>query len=149
MKKFKQFLNENDESGYSKIKNDLKYTPTISAGKRIVSSALGKMSPAAGRAFGPVSNLVSGDTVGAALSTGARSNPLGLIYSTMMIADTASASTIPTDAEAEEIRSKDELLSNAMNPGQNPVSKKAPDELKREEWRRKEQLRLANQQETQ
>ena len=141
MKRFTEYLLEAEQSKLKELKDTLQDTPTVAMGKKLISSGLGMMSSAAGKAFGPVSNIASGDVVGTALSLGSRASPLGLAHSVLSMGKEANASPYPLESEVEEVVKKDELLSNAMNPLENTVTGKAPVELKRSEWRRKEKQR--------
>jgi hypothetical protein len=141
MKRFKEYLLEAEENKLKELKTTLQDTPAISMGKKLISSGLGAISSAAGKAFGPITNIASGDVVGTALSLGSRTSPIGMAHSVLTMGKEANATPYPLESDVEEVVRKDELLSNAMNPLENPVTGKAPVELKRSEWRRKERER--------
>ncbi len=141
MKRFKEYLLEAEENKLKELKTTLQDTPAISMGKKLISSGLGAISSAAGKAFGPVTNIASGDVIGTALSLGSRTSPIGMAHSVLSMGNEANADPYPMESEVEEVERKDKLLSDAMNPMQNPVTGKAPVELKRQEWREKERER--------
>jgi hypothetical protein len=136
MLRFKQYILEAEENKLKELKTTLQDTPAISIGKKLISSGLGAISSAAGKAFGPVTNIASGDVIGTALSLGSRASPIGMAHSVLSMGKEANASPIMMEPERKEQEEKDELLASAMNPSNNPVPQKAPVELKRSEWRR-------------
>jgi hypothetical protein len=83
------------------------------------------------------------DPVSTAIETAAAkiSPTLGSVASMYGLADAifgkeANSPTTMMEPEKQEQEEKDELLSAAMNPSNNPVPQIAPAELKRSEWRR-------------
>ena len=143
MKTFKQFLIEKEKNPFEEIKSDLQDTPGMSIGKRMVSRGVGAVNTAAGKAVSPLVGAAQGDVLSTMFALGRNASPIGLAHTVLTLGNDAEAAPPMMEPEVEEQKKKDSLLASAMNPQDNPVASKAPVELKRDEFRRKEEERQA------
>jgi len=141
---FKQFLIEEEKSAFQEVKADLEDTPAISMGKKLVAKGANMVTQGAGNLVGPVSSIAQGDVIGTMLSLGKNASPIGMAHSALMMGKEANATPYPLESEIESQNAKDDLLSAAMNPNDNAVPQKGPAELKRAEFRRKQQEYMSN-----